>query len=208
PSSGRPRRPPHAPPTALRRNVPRADVRAPCRAAAESAVRRARGRALSCYAHHSMYDSYDDFLKAAVKQFYDRGWKSRKGTFAALVIASGQAVSLAADSVKSGEGLKKVAYGAVGVVALRIALRMLVGGPLRVLPPGAAAESLVAYCVQQREEVPKKLDQVRQVIDRTRPKFEEIQGNHRAGRYSDAERNLMIEGLLKGFLEQVDAPPA
>jgi hypothetical protein len=155
-----------------------------------------------------MYDSYDDFLKAAVKQFYDRGWKSRKGTFAALVIGSGQALNLAADSVKSGEGLKKVAYGAVGVVALRIALRMLVGGPLGVLLTGAAAASLIAYFVKHREEVSKKLDQVRQVIDRTRPKFEEIQGNHRAGRYSDAERNLMIEGLLKGFLEQVDAPPA
>jgi hypothetical protein len=155
-----------------------------------------------------MYDSYDDFLKAAVKQFYDRGWKSRKGTFAALVMGSGQALSLAADSVKSGEGLKKAGYAVVGVVALRVALRLLVGGPLGILLTGAAAASLVAYFVKHREEVSKKLDQVRQVIERTRPKFEEIQGNYRAGRYSDAERNLMIEGLLKGFLEQVDAPPA
>ena len=38
--------------------------------------------------------------------------------------------------------------------------------------------------------------------------FEEIQGNHHAGRYSDSERNLMIEGLMKGFLEQIDAPAA
>jgi hypothetical protein len=153
-----------------------------------------------------MYDSYDDFLKAAVKQFYDRGWKSRKGTFAALLIASGQTLSLAADSVRSGEGLKKVGYGVVGVVALRMALRLLVGGPLGVLLTGAAAASLVAYFVKHREEVSRKLDEVRQVIERTRPRFEEIQGNHRAGRYSDAERNLMLEGLLKTFLEQVDSP--
>ena len=153
-----------------------------------------------------MYDSYDDFLKAAVKQYYDRGWKSRKGTFAALVIGSGQALSLAADSVKSGEGLKKVAYGAVGVVALRMALRLLVGGPLGLLLTAGAAASLVAYFVKHREEVSKKLDHVRQVIERTRPKFEEIQGNASAGRFSAAERDLMVEGLMKGFLEQVDAP--
>src|SRR4029450_12229161 len=78
PASIPPRRPPHAPPPAPRHTDPRADARAPCRAA-DSEMRRARERALSCYAHLSMYDSYDDFLKAAVKQFYDQGWKSRKG---------------------------------------------------------------------------------------------------------------------------------
>src|SRR5262249_40541843 len=160
----------HVPPPALRHICRREAARGLCRAA-DSEAQAARERALSCYAHLSMYDSYDDFLKAAVKQYYERGWKSRKGTFAALVLASGQALSLAADSVKSGEGLKKVAYGAVGVVALRIALRILVGGPLGILLTGAAAASLVAYFVKHREEVSKKLDQVRQVIDRTRPKF-------------------------------------
>jgi hypothetical protein len=152
-----------------------------------------------------MYDSFDDFLKTAVKQYYDRGWKSRKGPFAALLIASGQALSLATDSIKSGEGLKKVAYGAVGVVALRLALRFALGGPLGILLSGAAAASLVAYLIKHKDEVSGKIDQVRRLIDKTRPKFEEIQGAYGSGRYSEAERNLMMEGLLKGFLEQVDA---
>ena len=55
--------------------------------------------------------------------------------------------------------------------------------PLRRLISG---HPLVAYFVKHREEVSKKLDQVRQVIERTRPKFEEIQGSHSGGRYSDA----------------------
>ena len=151
-----------------------------------------------------MYDSFDDFLKAAIKQYYDRGWKRKKATFIALLIASGQALSMAADSVKSGEGLKKVAYGAAGLVALRLALRFALGGPLGILLTGAAAASLVAYMVQHRSEVSKKLDRAHRLIDETRPRFDEIQGAYRSGRHSEAERNLMVEGLLKGFLEQLD----
>jgi hypothetical protein len=152
-----------------------------------------------------MYDSFDDFLKAAVKQYYDRGWRRNKGTFAALLIASGQALAMAADSVKSGEGLKKVAYGAAGVVALRILLRFALGGPLGIILTGASAAALVAYLVQNRGEVSKKIDHIRRLIEQTRPRFEELQGGYSAGRHTEAERNLMVEGLLKTFLEKVDA---
>src|SRR5207237_1133168 len=72
------------------------------RAAARERARRAH---LSWY-RPSMYDSFDDFLKAAVKEYAGRGWKNRKGTFAALLIASGQTLSMAADSLKTGDGLK------------------------------------------------------------------------------------------------------
>jgi hypothetical protein len=151
-----------------------------------------------------MYDSFDDFLKAAVKQYYDRGWKRKKATFIALLIVSGQTLAMAAESLKSGEGLKKMAYGAAGLVALRLALRFALGGPLGILLTGAAAASLVAYLVQNRKEVAHKLDHVRKLVDHARPRFDEIQGGHRAGRHSEAERNLMVEGLLKNFLEQLD----
>lgn len=151
-----------------------------------------------------MYESFDVFLKAAVKQYYDRGWKRRKGNFVALLIASGQTLSLAADSVKAGDGLKKVAIGAAGLVALRMALRYALGGPLGVLLTGAAALSAGAYLVRNRTEVAKKLEHVRHLVDETRPRFEEIQGTFAAGRHSSAERDLMMEGLLKRFLEQID----
>jgi hypothetical protein len=153
-----------------------------------------------------MYDSFEDFLKEAVKQYYGLGWKRRKGTFIALVIGSGQALSIAKDSMASGEGLKKIAMGAAGLVALQLALRVALGGPLGILLTGAAAASLLAYLVQNREEVGKKLDHVRRLIDETRPKFDELQGGYRAGRHSEAERNLMAEGLLKKFLEELDEP--
>ncbi len=47
-----------------------------------------------------VFDDYDAFLKQAIRDYYDRGWKSRRGTFIALVMASGQVTSMAADSIK------------------------------------------------------------------------------------------------------------
>ena len=58
-----------------------------------------------------VFDDYDAFLKHAIREYYDRGWKSRRGNFIALVIASGQVMSMAADSIRDGSGLKKAALG-------------------------------------------------------------------------------------------------
>ena len=55
-----------------------------------------------------VFDDYDAFLKHAIREYYDRGWKSRRGNFIALVIASGQVMSMAADSIRDGSGLKSL----------------------------------------------------------------------------------------------------
>src|ERR1044071_7131851 len=92
-----------------------------------------------------VFDDYDAFLKQAIRDFYDQGWKSRRGSFIALVIASGQAGSMAADSIRDRSGLKKAAFGAAGVVALRLGLRYALSGPLGIILTGAAAVSLASY---------------------------------------------------------------
>jgi hypothetical protein len=152
-----------------------------------------------------VFDDYDAFLKQAIRDYYDRGWKSRRGTFIALVIASGQVTSMAADSIKDGSGLKKAALGAAGVVALRVGLRYALSGPLGVILTGAAAVSLASYLVKNQKEIGTKVQQFRTLIAETRTKFEEAQGGYRAGRYDAASRNLMVDGLLKRFLEEIDA---
>src|SRR5262252_9046642 len=152
-----------------------------------------------------VFDDYDAFLKQAIRDYYDRGWKSRRGNFIALVIASGQVTSMAADSIKSGSGLKKAALGAAGVVALRIGLRYALAGPLGVILTGAAAVSLASYLVKNQKEIGTKVQQFRTLIAETRTKFEEAQGGYRAGRYDAASRNLMVDGLLKRFLDEIDA---
>jgi hypothetical protein len=151
-----------------------------------------------------VYDDYDAFLKQAVRDYYARGWKSRRGNFIALVLASGQILSLATDSVKDGGGLKKAALGAAGVVALRFFLRYFLGGPVGLLLSAAVVASAVAYFVKNQKEISGKVAPFKTLIIETRAKFEEIQGGYRAGRYDGAGRNLMVEGLLKRFIDQVD----
>jgi hypothetical protein len=151
------------------------------------------------------YDDYDAFLKQAVREYYGRGWKSHRGNFIALVITSGQVVSMAADSVRDGTGLRKAALGAAGVVALRFGLRYFLSGPVGLLLSAAVVASAIAYLVKNQKQITAKLDPCRTVITDTRTKFDEIQGGYRAGRYDAAGRNLMVEGLLKRFLEQVDS---
>jgi hypothetical protein len=152
-----------------------------------------------------VFDDYDAFLKQAIRDYYERGWKSRRGNFIALVIASGQVTSMAADSIRDGSGLKKAALGAAGVVALRIGLRYALSGPLGIILTGAAAVSAGGYFIKHQKEITGKVGSFRTLIAETRTRFEEAQGGYRAGRYDAAARNLMVDGLLKRFLEDVDA---
>jgi hypothetical protein len=111
---------------------------------------------------------------------------------------------MATDSVKDGTGLKKAALGAAGVVALRFGLKYFLGGPVGLLLSAAVVASAVAYFVKNQKEISTKVAPYKTLITDTRTKFEEIQGGYRAGRYDGAGRNLMVEGLLKRFLEQID----
>src|SRR5271170_3060147 len=91
------------------------------------------------------YDTFDDYLRLSIKEYYERGWKTRRANFIALIIASGQTVAMAKDAVSGEKGLKNVAMGAVGVVAVRLALRWALGGPLGILLTAATGASLVAF---------------------------------------------------------------
>ena len=61
------------------------------------------------------------------------------------------------------------------------------------------------YLVKNQKEVSGKVAPYREAIEQTRTRFEEIQGGYRAGKYDTAGRNLMVEGLFKRLLEQIDA---
>src|SRR3954452_1955055 len=123
-----------------------------------------------------VFDDFDAFMKQAIRDYYDRSWKSRRGNFVALIIASGQAMSMAADSIKDGSGFKKATLGAAGVVALRIGLRYALSGPLGIILTGAAAVSLAGYLIKHQKEITGKVSAYRTLIAATRAKFEETQG--------------------------------
>ncbi len=154
---------------------------------------------------HGIYDTFDAFLKQAIKEYYDRGWTTRRGNFIALLIASGTtSVALAKDSVVSGEGAKKVAIGAGLAVALRIGLRFAIGGPLGLVLTIASGAAMLSYFVRNQKDIVKKVSAYKVVIADMDKRFTEIQTGWRDGKYQVPDRNLMIDGLMKQLISQVD----
>jgi hypothetical protein len=152
-----------------------------------------------------IYGDFDAFLKVGIREYYDRGWTSRKGNFIALLIASGQtALSMAKDSVVDGSGTKRVALGAALVLALRVGLKYAVGGPLGLVLTVAAGASMVSYFLKNQKDIVKNVGVYRNVVAETREQYEELQNAWRSGRHDETSRNLMIDGLMKRFLARCD----
>jgi hypothetical protein len=152
-----------------------------------------------------IYGSFDAFLKQAIREYYDRGWTTRRGNFIALLIASGTtSVALAKDSVVSGEGAKKVAIGAGLAVALRIGLRFAIGGPLGLVLTIASGAAMLSYFVRNQKDIVKKVSAYKVVIAEMDKRFTEVQTGWRDGKYQITDRNLMIDGLMKQLISQVD----
>ncbi|HSD88798.1 MAG TPA: hypothetical protein VLB44_14825, partial [Kofleriaceae bacterium] len=120
-----------------------------------------------------LYSSYDAFLKQAIREYYDRGWTTRKGNFIALLIASGStSMALAKDSVVDGSGTKKVAIGAGLAIALRVGLRYALGGPLGLVLSVAAGASMIAYFVRNQKDIVKKVGNYKAVIADSQKRYE------------------------------------
>ena len=152
-----------------------------------------------------LYGSYDAFLKQAIREYYDRGWTTRKGNFIALLIGAGQtSLALAKDSVVDGSGTKKVAIGAGLLVALRIGLRYAIGGPLGLVLTVAAGASMISYFVRNQKDIVKKVGVYKTVIADSEKRYDEVQAGWRDGKYQITDRNLMIDGLMKQFIAQID----
>jgi len=151
-----------------------------------------------------IYDTFDDFLRVAIKEYYERGWKTRPVNFVALVIASGQAFALAKDSLKGEKGLKKIAIGAGLAIALRLGLKYALSGPLGILITAGTVASLLAVLASNHRQVRKKIGVYREILQQARVRYDELQGGYTANRYPVADRNLMIDGLMKRFLGDLD----
>lgn len=150
------------------------------------------------------YDTFEDFLRLAIKDYYERrGF--RNPNFVALLLASGQTGSLAKDAIGSSDGLKKVALGTLGVVAARTILVRVISGPIGLILTGVSVASLIALVIRHHREVFHKTSRFKELLKETRTRFEEAQLGYRQNRMDVHERNLIVEGLMKRFLEECDA---
>lgn len=150
-----------------------------------------------------VYETFDAFMQQVVKDVYDKG--AKRAEFVALVIASGELLPMAWGRIRK-TGFREFAMGAAGVVALRAGLRYLLGGPLGVILTGFTAATLVSFFWSNQKDVMRRVKPYKKAISESREKFEDIQARYQDGRYDAGERALLIEGLLRRVLGEIEAP--
>lgn len=150
-----------------------------------------------------VYESFEAFIHQVIKETYERG--AKRPEFVALVLASGELAQLAWGRVKQ-SGVRDVAVGAAGYVALRYGLKFLLGGPVGVLLTGFTVAATVSFFWQNQKEVLERRAPYRDLIRDAREKFEDIQDRYRDERYDAGERALLVEGLMRRLLKDIEAP--
>ena len=68
----------------------------------------------------------------------------------------------------------------------------------------AASASLVSYFFRNQKDIIQKVGAYRETVRDANERYEELQGGWRDGRYDTTERNLMIDGLMKRFIKEID----
>lgn len=150
-----------------------------------------------------VYESFDAFMQQVIQDTYARG--AKRPEFVALVLASGELLPMAWGRIKQA-GVRDLALGAAGVVALRYGIRWLVGGPLGVILTGFTVATLISFFWANQKEVLSRRKPYKQLISDTHDKFEDIQSRYRDGRYDTGERALLVEGLLRRVLAEIEKP--
>ena len=150
-----------------------------------------------------MYDNYEDFVRVAVERFYEQVGKKNRASFIALLIASGETVATAYRSMSQLPSLVKVAGGVVGVVALRAGIKFALSGPLGWILSAAAVGSLIRYFFLHHRELMQQVQTMRQIIEETRVRYEEIKNNIIDGKYSEEEGRLMMDGLMQQLMREL-----
>lgn len=180
-------------------NQPQTDPAGTATATAEAEADKARDR--------EQYVSFDGFLRAALREEYRVGWKDHRGRFIAMVIASGQVTSMAAEKIEAETTVAKLATVAGALLLLRLGLKFLSRGPLGAIIAGSMTAAAVAYVALNYQTMMPRITRTRDLIAGFRPRYGEIQTGLRDGRFSPPERDLMVDGLLHQFLDQVRTEP-
>ncbi len=152
-----------------------------------------------------VYETFDGFMHQVVKDVYEGG--AKRAEFVALVIASGELLPMAWGRMKK-TGVKELAMGTAGIVALRFGLKYLLGGPLGLVLTAFTAATLVSFFWSNQKDVMRRVKPYKEAIRDSRAKFEDVQTRYQEGRYDDGERALLVEGLLRRLVSDIEAPVA
>jgi hypothetical protein len=154
----------------------------------------------------ALFASYDGFLKTAIERHWSGG-RSR-AHFVALLLASREAWEVAWQGVTAPGTGQKALLGAGSVAAVYVALRLLIGGPIGLVLTGVSVASLVSVYAQNHRRIWEQQGRYRRLIGDYRVKYDRIRGQYIEGACSEEQRDLMIEGLLGRFLDDIDEDPS
>ncbi|MFY0536615.1 hypothetical protein [Nannocystis pusilla] len=96
-----------------------------------------------------VYESFDAFMQQVIKDTYERG--AKRPEFVALVLASGELLPMAWGKMKK-SGIRELAVGVGGVVALRYGLAYIVSGPIGVALTGFTVAAMVSFFWQNQKK--------------------------------------------------------
>ena len=150
------------------------------------------------------HESYDAFLQHALRRYWDRRGSS-KVTFLALLLATRQAWAVAWDKGVSAESGKKALTGIGGAAAVAVLLRVFVGGPLGILLAGVSVASLLAVYGKNTASIGKKVVRYRAMVEEYEARYAQLEAELEDA--SESRRDLMVEGLMSRFLDELDTEP-
>lgn len=148
------------------------------------------------------FKSYDGFLKAAIRQYWEQG--SDRANFIALLLASREAWQVAWEGIRQPGTGKRLLTGAAGAAAVVVLLRALLGGPIGLLLTGASVASLGALYARNHTRIWAQQDRYKALIGQYRIKHQQVLAKYVDGNLSSEERDLMMDGLLRRFLAELD----
>lgn len=148
-------------------------------------------------------DSYEAFLEAALRRYWESSGSSRVN-FLALLLETPEARRVAwDDATKDGFG-KPVLAGAASVATLATLLRVLASGPLGLLLTGVSVATLLAVYGREQSSVRRKAVAARHLVTRYRSEFDGLVRERGSRPMRDAQWNTMMDGLVQRFLVELD----
>lgn len=152
------------------------------------------------------FETYEDFLKAAIHAYWTSG-KADKVTLLGLLLATRETWGVALDKTLDPKTGKKALTGAAGAAAVAVLIRAFLGGPLGLLLAGASVASLVGVYVKNHDRIWAKVGRMRGIIDEFEARFDELSLDARESSVRKDQRGLMMEGLMGRFLVALDTEP-
>ncbi len=149
------------------------------------------------------YGTFQGFLRTAIARYWDRKGSS-KVTFIALLLTTRQAWAVGVEKSLSVETGKRVLMGAGGTAAVAVLLRVLLGGPLGLLLGGATVVSLLTVYTKNTEAIWSRVRRYHGIVDDYEGQYDALREQTKDA--PGSQRDLIFEGLLGRFLDDLDAP--